>query len=359
MTKIIKNTSKNKVIKGEIKMNFEGFVEYLKNNKEINYNLLNEKNFRYVNYFLYRIKTAFDSYSNESDDANKIWFNDKLNTLTEKHKNITNHAGILGELQIYGLLNNSPFKQGLKCAKTNKNATPDFIYKTTVDGKKIKINIEVASSLGTGDEKKRKTEQGEIFTYGKPEREGIDNSLSELIRMMNRIKKGDIQMKEDDINILAINLVNPIGEPIFLNLLEERYKPYFIKKEGDSNTIFTGGIWQSFYSKKDDRIFVSIGMNDFIKEYVYKMEYNSRFQRKSIIDFVILNTYEGVVIYQNFNRNIEIPKCIYKCLMSLDNINIDNLWLNYPKNNLEERVNYHRELGELYLREAEESKSYV
>ena len=100
-------------------------------------------------------------------------------------------------------------------------------------------------------------------------------------------------------------------------------------------------------------------MNDFIKEYVYKMEYNSRFQRKSIIDFVILNTYEGVVIYQNFNRNIEIPKCIYKCLMSLDNINIDNLWLNYPKNNLEERVNYHRELGELYLREAEESKSYV
>ena len=45
--------------------------------------------------------------------------------------------------------------------------------------------------------------------------------------------------------------------------------------------------------------------------------------------------------------------------MSLDNINIDNLWLNYPKNNLEERVNYHRELGELYLREAEESKSYV
>ena len=199
-------------------MNFEGFVEYLKNNKEINYNLLNEKNFRYVNYFLYRIKTAFDSYSNESDDANKIWFNDKLNTLTEKHKNITNHAGILGELQIYGLLNNSPFKQGLKCVKTNQNATPDFIYETTVDGKKIKINIEVASSLGTGDEKKRKTEQGEIFTYGKPEREGIDNSLSELIRMMNRIKKGDIQMKEDDINILAINLVNPIGEPIFLNL---------------------------------------------------------------------------------------------------------------------------------------------
>ena len=66
-----------------------------------------------------------------------------------------------------------------------------------------------------------------------------------------------------------------------------------------------------------------------------------------------------MVIYQNFNRNIEIPKYIYKCLMSLDNINIDNLWLNYPIKNLEKRVNYHRELGELYLREAEESKSYV
>lgn len=47
----------------------------------------------------------------------------------------------------------------------------------------------MASSLGTGDEKKQKTEQGEIFTYGKP-KEGKYNGLIEIIRMMNRIKKG-------------------------------------------------------------------------------------------------------------------------------------------------------------------------
>lgn len=376
MAKKIKNILKNQVIKVGIKMNFESFCEYLKNNNKINYNLLNEKNAYCVNYFLHKIKPAFDNYSKESKD-NKIWFNNRLNTFINKDKDITGLAGILGEIQIYVLLSNSSFKHGLKCVKTkpttknksvkkaNENKTPDFIYETTVENKKIKVNIEVASSLGTKkEEKKRITEQNEIYPYeiypyGKPEREEIDNSLSEVIRMINRVKEPDSQLKEEDINILAINLVNPIGEPIFLNLLKERGKPYFINKEGDNNTIYTGGIWQAFYSKKGDRIFSSIGINDLIKEEIYKMEYNSRFQGKSIVDFAIINTYEGVFIYQNFNRNIEIPKHIYKCLMSLDNINIDNVFINFPINNLEERVNYYRELGEAYLKEAEESKSYV
>ncbi|TXJ33661.1 hypothetical protein EPJ69_04580 [Brachyspira aalborgi] len=340
-------------------MNFESFCEYLKNNNKINYNLLNEKNAYYVNYFLYRIKVAFDNYSKESSDINKRWFNNRLNIFM-KDEDIRNLAGILGELQIYGLLSNSPFKYWLKCVKTtNEKKTPDFIYENYCRREKIKVNIEVASSLGTKDEKKQRTEQNEIYPYGKPKREGIDNSLSEVISMINRIKEPDSQMKEEDINILAINFVNPIGECIFLNILKERGKPYFINKEGDNNTIYTGGIWQAFYSKKGDRIFGSIGMDDYIKEEIYKMEYNSRFQGKSVVDFAIINTYEGVFIYQNFNRKIEIPKHIYKCLMSLDNINIDNVFLNFPINNLEERVNYYRELGEAYLKEAEESKSYV
>lgn len=120
-------------------MDFESFWKYLKINNELNYNLLDVKNIYYKGYFSYRIKAAFDSYSKESNEANKIWFNNRLDTFMKKNKNITNRAGILGEFQIYGLLSNSSFKYWLKCMKTNENATPDFIYETTVDGKKLKL----------------------------------------------------------------------------------------------------------------------------------------------------------------------------------------------------------------------------
>lgn len=319
-----------------------------------------KSNICYISYFFEKVKSAFDSYKKENNELNKNWFKHKLDELMRDNNEITDCASILGELQIYGLLKNSFFEYGLKCQRAKKNKKmPDFTYEFNNN----KANIEVATFLGTGKDEKKisKYENGyqEIHPYGKPQGDKKDNDLSELIKMLNGIKKDESQMNKEDINILAINLVNPIGEPIFKNLLKNRTNPYFIEKYSDINTIYMGGIWQSFYSKKDDSIFYSIGINDMIEENIYKMEYDSRFQRESLIDFAILNTYEGVVVYQNFNRNVKIPKNIYRCLMSLEYININNLWINWPKNNLKKRVNYHREIGKLYLKEAKKDKWYV
>ncbi|WP_158634697.1 hypothetical protein [Brachyspira aalborgi] len=42
--------------------------------------------------------------------------------------------------------------------------------------------------------------------------------------------------------------------------------------------------------------------------------------------------------------------------MSLNNIKSDSLWINFPINNLDKRVNYYRKLGEAYLIEAEKGR---
>ena len=57
---------------------------------------------------------------------------------------------------------------------------------------------------------------------------------------------------------------------------------------------------------------------DNIYQKVYKMPYNSRFnksfnEKHSILDFAIINTYKTTVIYQNLNRKQKIHKNIYRC----------------------------------------------
>lgn len=345
---------------------FEDFIKGLDNNNEIKkyiYSNRSTSDFE-KNVFINQLKDAFCQYNKDENDKNKKWFKNQLEYIKnfndiQNDDQVRNYVSIIGELQIYGLLMRSLFGFGLEHKEEEDGIkTSDFIYK---DNKNKQVNIEIATFLGTNKEEKlisnHTDDSKEIYLFSKPQKIN-ENDLSGLISMLNNIKQKDEQFNERDINILVINLVSPVYKNISFNFFEERYKPYYIYKCPD-NAICSGGVWQAFYSKKGDNIFYSIGVTDKIEQEVYKMPYNSRFQGKSIVDFAIINTYEGVAIYQNFNRNKEIPKHIYKCLMSLDNIYIDNVWVNFPINNLEERVNYYRELGEAYLKEAEESKSYV
>lgn len=352
-------------------LSYEDFIKGLCNNNEIKkyiYSNRSTSDFE-KNVFINQLKDAFCQYNEDENDKNKKWFKNQLECIQkfnyiQNDDQVRNYVSIIGELQIYGLLMRSLFGFGLEHKKVEDGIkTSDFIYK---DNKNKQVNIEIATFLGTNKEEKlisnHTDDSKEIYPFSKPQKIN-ENDLSGLISMLNNIKQEDEQFNEKYINILVINLVSPLYKNLPFNFFEERYKPYYIYKCPD-NAICIGGVWQAFYSKKGDNIFYSIGVTDKIEQEVYKMPYNSRFNKSpdekySIVDFAIINTYEGVVIYQNFNRKIEIPKHIYKCLMSLDNINIDNVWLNFPINNLEERVNYYRELGEAYLMEAKESKSYV
>lgn len=350
---------------------FEDFIKGLDNNNEIKkyiYSNRSTSDFE-KNVFINQLKDAFCQYNKDENDKNKKWFKNRLEYIRnfndiQNDDQVRNYMSTIGELQIYGLLMRSLFKFRLEHKEVEDDIkTPDFIY---IDDKNRQVNIEIATFLGTNKEEKLITNHTDgskdIYPFSKPQKIN-ENDLSGLISMLNNIKQKDEQFNEKDINILVMNLVSPLYKNLQFNFFEERYKPYYIYKCPD-NAICSGGVWQAFYSKKGDNIFYSIGVTDKIEQEVYKMPYNSRFnkypdEKYSIVDFAILNTYETTAIYQNLNRRQKIHKNIYRCLMSLNNIKLDSLWLNFPINNLEERVNYYRELGEAYLREAEESKSYI
>ena len=233
------------------------------------------------------------------------------------------------------------------------------------------LYLDLSSEFANLDSKKNKNLKKDIKKYIKKNKINFKGVKVALVIggflvgtvMLNNIKQKDEQFNKKDINILVINLVSPIYKNLSFNFFEERYKPYYIDKYSD-NAIYSGGVWQAFYSKKNDNIFYCIGVMDNIEQEVYKMPYNSRFnksfnEKHSILDFAIINTYETTAIYQNLNRKQKIHKNIYRCLMSLNNIKLDSLWINFPINNLEKRVNYHRRLGKAYLREAKKDRFYV
>lgn len=152
----------------------------------------------------------------------------------------------------------------LNIDKEEKNInTPDFIYRDN----NSKVNIEIATFLGTNKKEKLITENidgsREVYPFSKPQKSD-ENDLSGLISMLNNIKQKDEQFNKKDINILVINLVSPIYKNLSFNFFEERYKPYYIDKYSD-NAIYSGGVWQAFYSKKNDNIFYCIGVMDNIE----------------------------------------------------------------------------------------------
>lgn len=163
--------------------------------------------------------------------------------------------------------------------------TPDFIYRYN---KNKQVNIEIATFLGTNKEEKLITNHTdgskEIYTFSKLQKTN-ENNLSGLISMLNNIKQEDKQFNEKDINILVINLVSPIYKNLSFNFFNKRYKPYYIAKYMD-NTIYSGGVWQSFYSKKGDNVFYRIGVMDNIDQEKYKMPYNSRFNKSLMKNIV-------------------------------------------------------------------------
>ena len=92
-------------------------------------------------------------------------------------------------MQIYGLLMRSLFGFRLEHKKEEKNInTPDFIYRDN----NSKVNIEIATFLGTNKKEKLITENidgsREVYTFSKPQKSD-ENDLSGLISMLNNIKQ--------------------------------------------------------------------------------------------------------------------------------------------------------------------------
>ena len=293
--------------------------------------------------FLWQIEEAFTI--NEHDEVNKPWFNSKLNEIkksTEKKQISSN----LGELRAYSVLKYSEFGKNLQCMNQNTKGC-DFKSRIIMNKREIKVCIEVNTPLGRDDPKRTTIDHGttrsksisitekEIAPFGLPQRQDVDSIGSEVLSKLNSIKEDEDQFGDDAVNILFVDFVNPLFSG--LNLLDNHGKPF----QMFHSDIYTGNIWFAMYSKKNENIPFNIGLYCPSYEKPYKMEYDGKLTKKSKLDFVIFNTFEGSYIYEkNIKHHIPIKKEVYLSLYTIPRRKYEDIWLNYPFKDLSKRINY-------------------
>jgi hypothetical protein len=300
-----------------------------------------------------KVRVAFHRENQEAffqlsrDEINKDWFREKIGSMRSDTTK-ENVSSILGEFRAYSLLKKSYFGNNLICKRGEGS---DFASKTLQGNKEILI--EVNTPLGRSDErrttlihKESSTDNGtssmkEFAPFGMPERKK-DNFQCEAISKISTIKKDETQFNENSINILFIDFVNPFLID-YLDVLDDQQKPYIIFQD----RITWGAFWHSFYSKKDDKIFDRLN-NSYNRDY-YSMEYNGRFHNPTKINFVFINQISCLSIYQGFNTITEAN--IYPMLLSLNKLSFENLWINWPIENLKNKIEETRTFGELLYKQ--------
>jgi hypothetical protein len=273
-----------------------------------------------------------------TDNENfKSWWSRKKKLIcTGDKKDI---VSTLGEIRAFNILYASFFGNNLIC---NLQEGTDFSTHLIIDNKLL-ITIEVYTPMGRASELRTTNrinkDMVEFAPFGMPEHD-FDTNQSEVISKIAEIKQDEHQFKKDQVNILFIDFINPFLGRGGLNLIANQYKPY-MKNE---NEFTCGALWHAFYAKKHDRIFEQLECEKILNKGEYKMPFNGRFQcQKSKIDFAVLNLVEGIIAYENFH--IQLSDEIYISLLSLPNFNFDSSFLEWPINNLKDRVEYFRNVG--------------
>jgi len=143
--------------------------------------------------------------------------------------------------------------------------------------------------------------------FGLPKR-SKDNTQYEAVSKFSRIKedKEGKQFSEDAISILWIDLNDPTMFPFSL---AEQCQPILTFNGG----ITSGAIWYAFYGEKGDWIY-----NDFRFPpcNAVEMEFNGRFKRGTLIDFVIIDAFTEKYIFQNPYSSKKILKEVLPELFS-------------------------------------------
>lgn len=256
------------------------------------------------------------------------WLNSKIKTLKEDTE-IDNRISILGEIRAYGSLLRSKFN----VEGTTEGA--DFIDSD------LGVNIEVHTPNYSGN--KTEIEHGskssrsvefhlkEVAPKGFPERRE-DNVQGEAISKFSSIKEKEQQFDEDKINMLWVDLIDSYVWPL-------PFKSYeFTALTSFRNEITSGSFWNAFYAKRGTPIFCAAPL-DYGVNSPYEMEYPGRFQRDcSVIDFLIGNTLEGKIVFENPQRDHQSCHQVYQNIHSLDFFTLEMSFLNWPENRLNEKI---------------------
>lgn len=257
--------------------------------------------------------------------SNPTWLKSKANIIVNE-KDYTSVSAALGEIRAYGEL---IWIFGDKMVQAG-SAGNDFSI--NLEGKCIKIEVNTPQ----GRSKRQEIDHGtvvksdrismqikEIFPFGWPERE-IDNVQGEATSKLAGIKQKEHQFRTECINILWLDLKDPLLWP--MEFYAHQFRPLSAFRE----EITSGSFWAAFYGTKGMPIYDQLNMQGLASK-TYRMEYDGRFQAgKSMIDFVIADALNHQVVFQNHMRQSDIPAEVFRRLHNLFAFNLDLSSLDWP-----------------------------
>jgi hypothetical protein len=292
--------------------------------------------------YISQLNSSISILNNTKNENIKSWWNQKKKIICKG--NLENVSSTLGEIKAFGIIYNSFFGDQLFC---NTKKGPDFITNLIIYDK-LPIVIEVYTPIGRSDLSRTTCQinenMHEYAPFGFPLYD-FDTNKGEVISKIAQIKGKENQFNDEQVNILFIDFINPFLGESGLDLMANQYRPY-MKNE---NEFTWGALWHAFYARKDDVIIEQLECEGILEKAEYTMRFDGRFQNgKSKIMFVVLNLVDGIIVYENFHEQLNNE--VYLSLLSFQNLNFDFSFLEWPINNLKERIDYYRNVG-VQLRE--------
>jgi hypothetical protein len=181
----------------------------------------------------------------------------------------------------------------------------------------------------------------ETAPFGLPER-SIDNVQGEAVSRIAQAKGDESQLKGHDAYVLWMDFQDPLLWALVPDLGQVRPFSTF------QGAATSGAFWSAFYGRTGMPVFDSLSFESGDHS-IYRMEFEGRFSRESVLDLVILSLISGTVVYQNPNRSTQFSDDFFRKLHLLPGVKPELCWLDWPaRGRLVERVALARSELEAY-----------
>lgn len=267
-----------------------------------------------------------DSSIKRLQHLHKDWLQKKTRIVLEE-KDLANISAVLGEIRAYGELT-AIWPRSISA----QAAGADFSV-CHPTGHTIKVEVNTPQKAKTGSPKLIESSilnKIEISTFvqyplGEPE-STTDNVQGEATSRLSSIKedKEAKQFQGADIAILWVDLQDP--SVWNFNFWSEQFCPVVVFREN----LTSGSLWSAWYGEKDLPVFDNLPIQGCIDDKPYKMEFKGRFARETVIDFLIVDTADKTVVFQNHVKSNKIPDQVYQDLYCLSRFNLEKSWLDWP-----------------------------
>ncbi len=277
-------------------------------------------------------------------------------------KHYSSSSSALGEIRAYGYLLESTTL--VKSVPKKSSPTPDFVVKENSE----EIWVEVYSKQLHGEESRdlaefynemtklkegRKGIIGEHFVrpFGKPNRG--ENIAEKVISVLASIKESEKQASEENTSILWLDFQDEIWN---LGIGVDSVLPV----SSGNGKFFAGEFWYAFYGWEGAPIFERQTTEIRHEIPPIQMRGDGRFRQNTKFDTVIISLFDAVIIslprntiiFENPYSEKPVKSWLWEKLVHLPWFNFEYSYLNWPKENLKQRIKIQEEILKALSRKA-------